>query len=256
MKEIKIIGLKKSKSKYIIETETDEYNVDDDTVIKFQLFKDRIITENELNNALSYYHENLYFNKSLNYLSYKTRSVYEIEKYLQKYDLDENKINSIICRLKNLGYLDDLKFAEGYLDYCFRNNKGPNYFKNKLLEKKVKLSYIEKVLKKYDEETEKSIIENVVKKEARKLKTYPFTKQKQKIITKLIQNGFNYESILEIINKFSFVDESDERLTKDYHKLLSKYQKEDLNNYLIKQKIIKNLLSKGYEYEKILSKLE
>ncbi|HEY8445386.1 MAG TPA: RecX family transcriptional regulator [Bacilli bacterium] len=256
MKEIKILSITKDKNKYLLKTDEDEYHLDEDTIVKFYLFKDKVITEEELQEILNYYHQNNYFNQAIRYLSYEMRSIYEVKKYLIDKGLNDVDIEVILNRLESLGYLDDEKYAENYYDYCLRNDKGPLYIKAKLEEKKVPIHIIDKIILKYNEDIEHQTIEKLITKEARKIKTYPLIKQRQRLLTKLVQNGFNKDLIYEVINNFQLLDESDERLNLEYQKLLSKYQKKDLSPNEVRSKIINALLSKGYEYQKILGIIE
>lgn len=256
MKNIKILALKKEKNKYILQTNEDEYNIDEETIIKFNLYKDKIITEEELTEIINIAKQNKYFNKALHYLSYKMRSIFEMKQYLQNKNASQKDIEVIITRLKNLGYLDDIVFAEGVFDYCLRNNRGPYYLKHQLEEKKVSEKIINKILAKYSEKLEQERITDIINKEAPKIKTYPINKQKQKVVSKLLRNGFNHSIVYEIINSYPFQDESDKRLQSDYQKIISKYNRQDLSNKEVRTYIINNLLRKGYEYQKILTILE
>ena len=76
------------------------------------------------------------------------------------------------------------------------------------------------------------------------------------VMTKLNRSGFSSASISKILNKLDFIDESEETLKKDILKVEKRVEKKDLSNYEKKQYIINSLMSKGYEYKKIIDALK
>lgn len=254
--EVRIIKLTKERNKYIIETNIGKYNIDEETILKYQVFKEHEFTRSEFNKILNEVKVNQVFSKTLNFLSYRMRSIYEIKEYLNKNDLIGNEVDIIITKLISIGYLDDKKFSKHIFDYYSRNNKGPKYIENKLLEKKVSKNIINKILVSYNDNMQQEIILKIIDKERNRLKTYPIKSQKQRLINKLIRNGFTSEMVFSIINSVQLKDESDSRLEKDYQRQLNKFLNKNLKRAVMNQKILTNLLKKGYQYQKIKSLLE
>ena len=244
---IKILKVEKTKHLYIVTTTENEYKVDEDTIIKHFIVKDKEFTKAEFKKVLNDLELNKMFNKALKYLAYGERSEYEMIKYLN----DVSNSSKVIKKLKTLGYLDDLKYASKYLDYCFRSNKGPIYCKSKFIEKGIDNKIIDEVISHYTFEMQKEGITNIINKELKVNEKIPAMAIKRRLISKLIRNGFNSEMIYEIINTITIEDNSDDNLKKDYTKQLVKLANKEISDYEKKQRIIAYLLNKGYEYKKI-----
>ena len=69
---------------------------------------------------------------------------------------------------------------------------------------------------------------------------------------KLLRDGFEEKYVYKLIDEVSFDDDTDEqleRLIKEYEKLQIKYSK--YTDYEKRNRIINNLMSKGYTYKQI-----
>lgn len=249
---VKIIKIEKLKNTYLVTTNNDEYKIDEDTIVKHFIVKDREFTKSEFNKILKDIEVNKAFNKVIKYLSYGERTTYEIKKYLK----DEDYFHQVISRLKSLGYVDDNKYALKYLDYCYRNNKGPLYCKAKLSEKGIDNKIIEEVLNNYSSVMQEEVVAKQVAKELKNNDFLPVMALKKRIINKLLRNGFSGEVVYEYLNTVEIEDKSDETLNKEYQKQLNKLSNKELNDYEKKQRIIAYLLNKGYEYQKIKEIIE
>jgi regulatory protein len=250
--EIKILSVEKKKDKYRVTTNENEFVFDEDTIIKHLVFKDKIFTKDEFTLILDDLAINTAFNKALRYLNYGLRTIYEMKTYLKEF----TNIDKVIEKLQDLGYLNDKAYAKNYLDYCKRNNKGPIFYKNKLLEKKIDKTIINHYLEEYSYNSQLDIIMNIINKEINKLTAYPFKSQQRMLISKLIRNGFSNEIIYETVNKLELVDESDDSLKRDFEKQTLKLKSKDITDSEKKQRIIAHLLNKGYEYRKIIEIIE
>lgn len=252
MEEIKIISItKKARSKkYQVETNEDSYTFLEDTIIKYMIFKDACFSKTKWNEILEQAKEDEYFNKTLNYLGSSYKSKYEIETYLNNKSnktLSDEQIDNIIKRIENLGYINDSALATYYLDYYYRNNKGPLYIKNKLKQKKIDEQCIKNVLNHYTNEMEVEVINKILAKE--KNNKYPLKKFKLLLSNKLVQNGFSSTIVYSLIENYDFEDISDEIIMKDYNKAFAKALKKDPKEQ--KQIIINYLMNKGYDYRTI-----
>ena len=245
--EIKILAVHKIKTKYKVTTEEDEYLLDEDVVIKYLIFKDKIFSKEEFKKILIEQTKSAAFTKVLQYLKYGPRSEWEISNYLQ----DQSTWPHVRKRLVELNYLDDARYAQTMLDYYQRNNKGPRFIQQKLLEKKVNISLIDEVLLTYSKESQLEIIENIILKEKNFLSTKQKKKKKQLLTTKLLHAGFLLQDINTVINNTSFIDDSQKELEKTYQKLLNKFSNYNINENEKNKRIMQTLLSKGYNYARI-----
>ncbi len=58
---------------------------------------------------------------AMRYLSYRPRSVYEIEQYLKKKGVDKNIVKQAIAILKERDYLNDQTFTKLYIETTAKN---------------------------------------------------------------------------------------------------------------------------------------
>lgn len=242
-------SVEKKKKKYQVVTDKNKYLLSEETILKYLIFKDKILSEKDLHEINKYEKFNLVLSKALNYLSYQSRSEREMVEYLNSKEATPSEIDKIISQLKSLGYLNDEDFAKYNLDYVIRNQKGPKILEQRLKQKGIDELLIQKSLLLYRREIEEELIEKVVEKMVIKNKKLPLIKQKQNLHQKLIRDGFSNELVNEEINRVSFIDESDDSLKLEINKLLSKH---DVLDNKTRSKIINRLLNKGYPFSKII----
>lgn len=250
---LKLTKTKKNK-KILVETSIGEYKLSEDTIIKFLVLKGKTFTLDEFNKIIDSEKTNDLFNKVLNYISYQMRSEYEIEKYLLDKDASSEEIVAIIEKLKEFGYLNDEELANYVFDLVVRNQKGPKVLENKLQEKRINSLIIKEYLEKYTYSLEYEVISSSLEKIKNRKSDEPIKKQKQSIYNKLLRDGFSSNVINNIISELKLIDNSSENLEKEIEKLLYKYR--SLEKKEQKQKMIRSLINKGYEYSEIIKKLE
>lgn len=249
---LKLTKTKRSK-KILVETSIGEYKLSEDTIVNFLVLKGKTFTIDEFNKIIDSEKSNDLFNKVLNYISYQMRSEYEIEKYLLDKDASSEDVGLIIEKLKKFGYLNDEELANYVFDSVLRNQKGPKVLENKLQEKRIDNLIIKEYLNKYNYSLEYEVASEVIEKEKNKNNDEPIKKQKQSIYNKLLRYGFSSNIINNIVSELKLVDNSSEKLEKEIEKLLYKYR--SLEKKELKQKMIKSLISKGYEYSEIIDKI-
>ena len=254
--EVVILKVEKKKNKYLITSSDKEYFFDEDTIIEYGVFKDQVFSKSKFDEILNKRNQNNAFNSSLKLLGRGMKSVKEIEEYLQKKDISQEIIHPTIQRLQSFGYLNDVELAKYLMQHYINSNKGPRYIYQKLSEKRIARSIIEEVLSDYTEKQEEDIIIQLVEKIEPNNRKYPISKQKQLLSDRLTRTGFSSNIVYSIINNTDFKDESDDQLLIDYEKQKRLYASKDIDEYQKKQKIIKSLLNKGYEFHKISSIIE
>ena len=223
-----------------------DYIVTEDLIVKYTLIKGRELTTEELSKIESeIINENLLL-KVYNYISYQFRSEYEIKKYLYGLSANENQVNDIIIKLKSLNMIDDNYLSVSILNYCIAQLKGPKIYKNKLYERRIE------IIHNYNDNDQIEAINKSIEKNKDKNKKLPALKQKLLLTQKLLRDGFEEKYVYKLIDEVSFDDDTDEqleRLIKEYEKLQIKYSK--YTDYEKRNRIINNLMSKGYTYKQI-----
>ena len=174
--------------------------------------------------------------------------------YIQKNDKEKTlkvkDYNEIIARLRSLNYVNDDLYAKQIVDY-YKATKGKNYIKQYLREKRVDNSIIENSILLIEDDEEIEIALKIANKYVQTIRKYPFKKQKEMTMNKLLRSGFSSNLISKIISKIEFIDESDFSLKKDYLKIIKRLEKKEMSSYDKKQYILNSLLAKGYEYKNI-----
>ena len=246
---IKIISIKKLKKigMYEVAFDNEKIEVSDDIIVEFRLEKDKEISLDELKKIKKENDKRNIFFKVCNYISYGMRSEYEINKYLKEHNVNQSDAKAIIKKLKEIDLVNDDKLATYILDSVIRQKKGPKVFLNKLFERKLNVN---KDDYEYSEEQEEKIIDDLITKLYDKKKSLPIKKQKEQLYQKLLRDGFSASLIEHKINKINFIDESKATLDKEIIKLNKKYEK--LPNDERKDKMIRSLIQKGYDYHDIM----
>ena len=161
---ITIVEVKKNRKKYLVSTLNNDYSFEEDTIIKYGIFKNKEFTKDELENIIRDDQKNKILNIALFYLSFRNRTVFEVYTYLRKKDYSEQLVLSIIDRLKDLEYLNDRSFSLELIDYYIRINKGPKVIIEKLKQKGIDELIINETMVLYDDETVKNVIQTIIEK--------------------------------------------------------------------------------------------
>lgn len=122
----------------------------------------------------------------------------KLEKLLHEKLVTPETIFRLIEECKNLGYLDDQAWVEGYTKSCFKKS-GKRVVLSKLLAKGVPLETAKKtVVDSHHPDEEKQAILHLLKTRYRS-RDLTDAKEKQKVIASLIRKGYSYEQILELL---------------------------------------------------------
>ena len=168
----------------------------------------------------------------------KELSIYDVKKYLQKKDLNNQEIDQIIKLWIDEECLNDQQFIQ-YHCKEYEKNKGKDAFKAFLNRHGIHPLLIEQALEQFQEN--ETWIQNYIQKQISK-NQHSAKYLKYKIEQNLLQKGFSYALIEKYLNTMD-ADDS-EQLKKDYLKLKLKNEK---NPY----KIISKLIQKGYNVDDI-----
>ena len=242
----------KKNKRYYVETTLDNYYLDEDTIVNYFITKGKIYKEDEFKEILYKAKVSEGFNKALNYLARAKKSTYEIKEYLRKskWDFDNNQIEEIINKLKEYGYLNDYDYALSVLN-TYGSVKGPKYIEQKLISKRIHQNIIKDVISKFICEDEKALAMALLIQKNNDFDKQPMIKQKTKIYNRLLSKGFSVSSSTYAISKLNFVENYDDELDILVLKQINKYSSK-FSGYELKQKVVNNLLTKGYNKTKIL----
>ena len=137
------------------------------------------------------------YQRALEWVLVRPRSEKELNDYLYKkiYEKksDKNYINDIIEKLKIKKYVDDLRFAEWYVENRFvKKGISKKRLRVELMKKGISKDIIERVLDNRNDEEE--IVKMITKKRARY--------DDEKLTQYLCRQGFSYELVRELVRSY------------------------------------------------------
>lgn len=169
----------------------DKCYITEDTIVRFMLSRDKVISEEELKEIQDFAQFSYGKNLALYYLSFKARTEKEVREYLKKYDIDENMSSQVIANLKEDNWINDGQYAYAIINANqLSGDKGPYVLTQKLTQKGISKSTIEEILREFDfSEVAQRVANKLLKKYERKL---PARALQDKIIQNLTNKGFSY----------------------------------------------------------------
>ncbi len=133
--------------------------------------------------------------RSLDMLSRRARSEWELRDYLRRKDYEPEVIEQIIARLKKSQYIDDYNFAKAWVDNRrLLKATSKRKLSQELKQKRVEQSVIDEVLAE-DETDEPAVIRELIVKK----RTQSRYQDDQKLIAYLLRQGFSYGDVKEAI---------------------------------------------------------
>lgn len=251
----KIVQQKKNKSRYSIYL-NDEYafGVEEELIISHHLHKGKELSEKELEQLLDAEVLQKAYSSALNYISYRMRSIAEVEAYLQKEEVESIIAQKVIVRLIREKYLDDQAYAHAFVaDRILLTSKGPTVIQRELIQKGVDEQIAIVAVSEYSKEAQFEKAEKWAQKEWKKRSKHPARKRKEQIYVKLMQKGFTKDIIPDVIATLDVEDstETDEEiLLKQIDKIKRRYEKK-YEGYDLKMRIKAALFQRGFSVDTI-----
>ena len=260
---INLIEIKKTKrNRYLLIISNNEkeekHVVSENIIIKYNLLTPRELSNYEYKTITKVKIEDLLYEKALVFIDFKMRTISEVKKRLRKEIEDEEIINKLIKRLKEDKYLNDDFYVKSYLNEKLEYDLvGPRNIKEKLILKGVHYDLIDQHLIKYEEKFQYDKIDQIIKNETKFKIKKPYKKAYLSLKKKLVSKGFSLNiiesSLISHADEIREVIDEEPLLMKELGKLIKKY---DVTKYEDKNKVIKALLSKGFDYELIKKRLK
>ncbi|MDQ0231739.1 recombination regulator RecX [Metabacillus malikii] len=229
------------------------FSVDQDVFIRFNLQKGKELDEFDIHEIQFGDEIKKAYNSSLEYLSYRMRSVKEVEDHLRKKEYQEEIIQDVMSKLKENKYVDDLAFAIAYVRTQWQTNgKGPVVIRRELAEKGVNEQFIQEVLSAYRQDEQVEVAVTHAEKLLKKNHKISTTLLKNKVEQHLLRKGFAYQIISIVLEDVQFEQEDSvemDNLRRQAEKAKRKYEKEE--PYLYRQKMKQFLYRKGFSIEMI-----
>ena len=254
----KILEIKKLKRLYKLtfDMTPDALYVCEDSVIKFFLSKDKLLSTDQLKELTDF--DQFARGKSLAiyYLGFKARTEREVVNYLLTHEINSAYLPQILAELKALGLLDDSAYAENFIHGKIAlNAAGPYQIRQKLREKGLADEILDqKLAELFDESTQLKVAGKLAEKLIRsKAHRLPLKQLKIKITQSLVNKGFSYDIAQQTLDKLELeADEETENslLLRELDKVASKYSR-NYEGYELKNKVTQALMRKGFDYSAI-----
>lgn len=187
-------------------------------------------------------------------LKKKVLSSYEVKTKAHKKFDESLYVDETVSTLQKNGILNDKKYAYVYRNFLDLNNYGKYYIVEFLTNKRVDNEIIETLVFDDEKELEKAkgyytSIKNFY------VSSNPI-KQKKNLYEQLLKRGFAPDIILKTLSSLNVDKNKEEKMLYDeYDKVKNKLLKKG-NTKNLENKIINNLISKGFMYEDILKVIE
>lgn len=138
---------------------------------------------------------------ALKFLASRPRTCGEMKKHLREKGFEEEEIEEVIGRFRELHYLDDADYCRQYFDYAFGKGKGFFRVKRELEEKGVDREIIQIAFEDYEEEESEFARAG---KQAEKIAAgqEPGKKLAGRIGRRLSALGYSSSVIYEIVGKY------------------------------------------------------
>jgi Uncharacterized protein conserved in bacteria len=235
----KFTKLKDGQYKIILEDLTNIV-IHEDLILKYDLLLTKKLDEETKEKILKENLNYIAYSIALKYISTRMRSIKEVIDYLDNKGVDKKIIESCINILTSNGYLNDEQFAKSFInDKINLSNDGPYKISKELSGKGVLESIIQENIINFFDDIQIEKCTKVVNKLTKTNRTKSLSMLKKKIISYLINLGYNME-IINIATKNLNAENNDEIMKKEYQKIHSrlskKYSGKELE-YKIKQKM-------------------
>jgi len=134
-------------------------------------------------------------------LSRRAYSIAELRRSLEKKFPESEQVGEAIARLRELGYLDDRKFAQqAALSLAQNRLLGPHRLRRELKARRVDFKYVEPAVEQaYQDMPAQELLEKVIEKKLRSIRL-PLTRPRfHSLCQSLLRRGFNASDIMKTV---------------------------------------------------------
>lgn len=148
---------------------------------------------------------------ALDFLSAKPRTVRETEDKLDSLNYGEYEVYQAVERLKELGYLDDLKYAEDFITSRLATKPvSRRKLKEQLYTHKLPVDCIDEAIAAVTDEVERNNAAAVAEKFYRQFEGLEERDRKQRVMRRLLSRGYDFnavrQSVEDIIGSVDDID--------------------------------------------------
>lgn len=180
------------------------FGVHQNLVIKHRLHAGRVLTPEEQQAIVEADRVAKAKVRALDYLAYKPRTEFEVRRKLQQKDYDAPVIEQVVAYLHDRGYLDDVQYAEEYVQRRFSNKGyGPVRLQEELRRRGIDRALAERAIDDlFAEENELAAAREAAEKNRSRLaREEDPRKRRDKLYRYLRRRGYTYDAIRQVIDE-------------------------------------------------------
>jgi regulatory protein len=139
------------------------------------------------------------YDRTLNLISHRPRSEWELRDYMKRKDYDEDVTAQTIERLRERDFVDDLDFARRWVESRrLLKSTSKRRLSQELRQKRISDDVISQVLE-ADETDEREVLRELIERKRKQTKY----QDNLKLMQYLARQGFNYDDIKSSLDKFT-----------------------------------------------------
>lgn len=177
------------------------FSVSDESIVKFGLCVHDVLDSAMQDKLIDLEQEEQALNCALQILSYRPRSTSEIDEKLRSKGFSSKTRENVLVKLINAGYLDDVRFAELWVNYRIQeDNMGSQRIRRELLQKGISREIIDSSLEHMSFKDEFNNAMTVAEKRLPRYKNVSSDVRKRRLVHFLLRRGFSCEVATKVLN--------------------------------------------------------
>lgn len=195
-----VTTFKKNRNNYLVTINNQEYELLEETVIKYRVIKDASF--DNLEEILTFNETAKYISDMKKYVARYQKSKYNYFLYFKnKYkELEENVIIEILDDLENKKIINDYNYAASKVNSLLNKKNSIYFIRETLIYDKVNTDIIDEILNEIETDDSNNI-KSLISKLDKKYQKYDIKTRKQKIIKYLLTKGFKYNDIKQNLDE-------------------------------------------------------
>lgn len=175
------------------------FSLTDETVVEYGIFTGADVNDFPLEEIYKKDRYKQALSSAFMTLSRSAKSEKQLRDALLKKEFDSFCVDAVIERLKELNYIDDLRFAQSFLENS--SSSGINAIRFKLKSKGISDEIINSVLENVKDDDQIVRAVEIIKKQMPRYSKYEIFEQKRKLNDFLYRKGFQWDVIKSAIDK-------------------------------------------------------
>ena len=188
-------NLKKNKKKYVVTIDNDDYTFNENIIVKYRLVKGKEIDNQTLKLAISENDYDSLYLKTEKYVITYRKSEREVVRYLKDKNCENQIIQKIISKLRDLNLIDDTNLVIDLCNSLVKKSNGKKMIEAKLIQKGFKEELIDMAIDNIDYDLYIKYLEKLYLKVKNKYNKYDDYIRINKIKSYLISRGYSYNDI-------------------------------------------------------------